>query len=50
MSKVENAVEGSTAQPGSSVPCEQTKNIERFGVNKESGQIFQPVESSSSAI
>ena len=49
MSKVEKTVEGSI-QPDSSVPCEQSENIERFRMKEESSHIFQPVESSSSAI
>ena len=31
-------------------PCEQRKNIERFRTNKMFGQIFQPVENSSSTV
>ena len=33
-------------QPDSSVPCEQSENIERFRVNEVSCQIFQPVGNS----
>ena len=30
-------------QPDSSVPCEQSENIEQLCINEDSGQIFQPV-------
>ena len=32
------------------VPWERRKNIERFRVNKMSGQIFQPVENSTGTL
>ena len=37
-------IAGVKFQAGSSDPCEQSKNIERFRENELSGQIFQPVE------
>ena len=32
------------------IPCEQSENIERSRQNEVSGQIFSPVENSSSAV
>jgi len=37
-------------QPGCEDSCEQSENIERFGVNEVFGQIFQPVENSPGAV
>ena len=33
--------------PSSSIPCEQTEDIERFRVSEITGQIFQLIEDSS---